>query len=43
MNWNWPGEISIGVPRMVQLLDGKERFVVASAVKVAPGVLVKVK
>src|SRR4030095_6453793 len=31
-NWNWPGRISVAGPSTVQLLEGKVRFVVASAV-----------
>ena len=41
VNWYCPGGFSTGDPSGVQALKGKARLVVASAVKLAPEVLVK--
>jgi hypothetical protein len=42
MTRNWPDEISVGLPSIIQLFKGSATFVVAKAVNTAPGVLVKV-
>ncbi len=41
MNWYWPDETSVTPLREFQLLSASERFVVASTLNAAPGVLVK--
>ena len=42
VNWNWPGATSTTLPTASQLLSGKARFVVLSAVKLTPGTFVNV-
>src|SRR5215813_12089363 len=43
VNWNWPGAISLELPKMVQLSRSSDRFVLAKMVNAAPGVLVKLR
>ena len=40
VNWNWPGEISVGMPNVVQLVKGKKMPVLPSTMKDAPITLV---
>jgi len=40
VNWNWPGEISLGLPITDQLFKGNAGFVVARTLKGVPGELV---
>ena len=40
VNWNWPGEISVVLPNVVQLVKGKKISVLPSTMKDAPITLV---
>jgi hypothetical protein len=41
VNWYWPGETSVTLPKAVQRAKGKDRFVVEKTLKLAPDLLVK--
>lgn len=41
MNWNWPAEVSVAIPSVIQLVEGKDTLVVANTVKFSPALSMK--